>query len=80
MRIEILGMGCPKCRKLATNAEEAVRQVGIEAEVTKITDVTEISKYGVLFTPALVIDGEVKAAGKILSPAQIAELIRAVQS
>ncbi len=80
MRIEILGMGCPKCKRLTAAAEEAVRTAGVEAEVVKVEDVNEITKYGVLMTPALVIDGEVRSAGKVLSPAQIVELIRAAQS
>ena len=65
MKIEILGTGCPKCKKLAELVEQAVKESGIEAEITKITEINEIMNYGVMITPALVIDGEVKIAGKI---------------
>ena len=65
MKIEILGTGCPKCKKLAELAEQAVKESGIEAEIIKITEINEIMNYGVMITPALVIDGEVKSTGKI---------------
>ena len=65
MKIEILGTGCPKCKKLAELAGQAVKESGIEAEITKVTEINEIMNYGVMITPALVIDGEVKSAGKI---------------
>ena len=75
MRIEILGTGCPKCKKTAENAEKAVKMVGGDAEVVKVQDINDIMEYGVMMTPALAIDGEVKIAGKVPSPAQIAEWI-----
>ena len=65
MKIEILGMGCPKCKKTAGNVEQAVRELGIEAEIVKVEKIDEIMKYGVMMMPALVIDNEVKCAGKI---------------
>ena len=65
MKIEILGPGCPRCKKVAELAEEAVKESGVEAEIIKVTDIKEIMNHGVMFTPALVIDGEVKSAGKI---------------
>jgi len=65
MKIEILGMGCPKCKKTAANVEQAVRELGIEAEIVKVEKIDEIMKYGVMMMPALVIDNEVKCAGKI---------------
>ena len=71
MKIEILGTGCPKCKKLAELAEQAVKESGIEAEIIKITEINEIMNYGVMITPALVIDGEVKSAGKIPSLEEI---------
>jgi len=77
MKIQILGTGCPKCKKLAENAEEAIRLAGVSAELEKITDVNEIAKMGAIFTPALAIDGEIKSAGKVLTPEKIVELIRA---
>ena len=58
-------MGCPKCKKTAANVEQAVRELGIEAEIVKVEKIDEIMKYGVMMMPALVIDNEVKCAGKI---------------
>lgn len=71
MKIEILGMGCPKCKKTATNAEQAVRELGIDAEILKVERIDEIMKYRVMMTPALAIDGKVKCAGKIPSVEEI---------
>jgi small redox-active disulfide protein 2 len=65
MKIEILGMGCANCNKLYQNALEAVKKSGKEVEVAKVKDIKKIMSYGVLSTPALVIDGVVKVAGKI---------------
>ena len=65
MKIEILGVGCPKCKKTAANAEEAVRGLGVSAEIVKVQKISDIANYGVMSTPALAIDGEVKAAGRI---------------
>jgi small redox-active disulfide protein 2 len=70
-KIQILGTGCPKCKKLAENVEEAVEDMSGEYEVEKITQINEIMKFGVIITPALAIDGEVKAVGKVLSPDEI---------
>ena len=64
-KIEILGMGWVKCNQLAERAKEAVKQLGIEAEVVKVQDIKTITNYGVLMTPALVVDGVVKVAGKV---------------
>ena len=75
MKIEILGTGCPKCKKLDQNAREAVKELGIEAEIVKVTKINEIMNYGVMVTPALTVDGEVKSAGKILSKDEIKKLI-----
>jgi len=71
IKFEILGTGCPKCKKLAENAEEAAKQTGIEYELVKVTDINEIMKYGVMITPALAIDGQVKSSGKVLSSEEI---------
>ncbi len=73
--IQILGTGCAKCDKLKQNAEEAVSQSGVEAMVEKITDISVITSFGVMMTPALAIDGEVKLIGKIASPDEIAKLL-----
>ncbi len=74
--IQILGTGCAKCEKLKHNAEEAVTQSGVEATVEKITDINVIMGFGVMMTPALAIDGEVKLVGKIASPDQIVKLLQ----
>ena len=66
-KIQILGTGCPKCKKLAENAEEAAKDLGIEYEVEKVTDINESMGFGVMVTPALAINGEVKVAGKVPS-------------
>jgi small redox-active disulfide protein 2 len=71
MKIEVLGTGCAKCKRLQQLVEKVVAGTGIEAEVTKVERIEDIMKYGVAFTPALVIDGTVKAAGGIPKAAQI---------
>jgi small redox-active disulfide protein 2 len=76
MKIEILGMGCVNCNKLYQNVLEAVKQSGKEVEVTKIEDIQKIMAYGVMSTPALVIDGIVKTAGKVPKVEDIKELIK----
>ncbi len=63
--LQVLGTGCPKCKKLAENAEEAARGLGIDYELVKVTDINEIMAFGVMMTPALAVDGEVKVAGKV---------------
>ena len=69
--IQILGTGCPKCRALAANAEAAATALGIEYELVKVTDINEIIKFGVMMTPAIAVDGDVKSTGKVLSTADI---------
>ena len=66
--VQILGTGCAKCEKLKHNAEEAVKQSGVEATVEKITDINVITGFGVMMTPALAIDGEVKLVGRLPRP------------
>jgi small redox-active disulfide protein 2 len=70
-RIEILGPGCPKCRRMAENADAAAKDLGIEYELVKITDLGVMMGYRVMATPAIVVDGEVKSSGKLLSPEEI---------
>jgi len=65
MKIQILGTGCPKCKKLAENAEAAAKELGIEYEMVKVTDINEIMKFGVMMTPALAVNGDVKSVGKV---------------
>ena len=72
MKIQILGTGCPKCKQLEANAREAVAAKGVEAEIEKVTDIDQIMEMGVMMTPALVIDGEVRSVGKVLTVDQIA--------
>ncbi|MEF8788471.1 MAG: thioredoxin family protein [Planctomycetota bacterium] len=73
--IQILGTGCPKCNKLQENAEAAAEELGIEYELEKVTDVNEISEYGVMMTPALAVDGDVKVAGKVADPDEIKDYL-----
>jgi len=74
-KLEILGTGCPRCKKLTENAEAAAKALGIAYEIEKITDVNEIMKFGVMMTPALAVDGEVKVAGKVPSVDEIKSMI-----
>ncbi len=76
MKIEILGTGCPKCKKLYENAIAAVTKAGVNADVNKVEDIAKITEYGVMMTPALVIDGTIKSVGKVLSTEQIQELLK----
>lgn len=64
MKIQILGTGCPKCQKLADAANEAATELGLDFELEKVTDINEIMNFGVMLTPAMVVDGEVKFSGK----------------
>ena len=75
MKIEILGMGCAKCKQLMANAEKAVKEAGVQAEVVKVEDMNQIVGYGIMTTPALVIDGKVVSAGKVLSVEEIKKKI-----
>ena len=70
-KIQILGAGCPKCKKLAENAETAAKELGIEYQVEKVTDIDKIMDFGVMITPALAVDGDVKSVGKVLSADEI---------
>lgn len=74
-KLQILGTGCPKCKKLAENAEAAAKALGIDYELQKITDLNEIMKFGVVITPALAVDGEVKVVGKVPEPEAIEDLL-----
>ena len=74
-KIQILGTGCPKCKKLAENAETAVEGLEPGFEVEKVTNINEIMKFGVMMTPALAVDGEVKVVGKVPSPDEIRKML-----
>ena len=75
MKIEILGTGCPKCKKLFENAQEAVKNLGTVADVVKIEDIQQIMNAGIMITPAIAVDGEVKSAGEVLSVEEIKKII-----
>jgi small redox-active disulfide protein 2 len=75
MKIEILGMGCQKCANLYENTKQAVAELGLSAEIVKVEDIKEIMNYGVMTTPALTVDGIVKAAGKVLSKEDIKKIL-----
>jgi small redox-active disulfide protein 2 len=74
-KIQILGTGCPKCKKLTENVEAAAKELELEFEVEKVADINEMMKYGVMMTPALVIDDEVKAVGKVPSVEEIKQML-----
>jgi small redox-active disulfide protein 2 len=75
-KIQILGTGCPKCKKLAELAEQAAKELGIEYELEKVTQINDIMKFGVMITPALAVDGKVKVTGKVASVEQLKEFLR----
>jgi len=76
MKIEILGTGCSKCEVLTNNVKAAIAKKGIFAQVEKIEDMVKIMEYGVMSTPGLVIDGEVKSTGKLLDVEEIEKLLK----
>jgi small redox-active disulfide protein 2 len=75
MIIKILGTGCPNCLKLEASARIAAKELGIEAEIIKVTDIVDISAYGILRTPGLVVDERVLSYGKVLNPAEVKALL-----
>ena len=75
MKIEILGVGCPKCKMLTASAEAAAKELNINAEIVKVTDIDKITDYGVMVTPALVFDGKVVSAGKVLTKDEIKKML-----
>ncbi len=75
IKLQVLGTGCPKCKKLAENTEAAAKALGIEYEIEKVTDINEIMRFGVIMTPALAIDGQVRIVGKVPSPGDIEKMI-----
>jgi small redox-active disulfide protein 2 len=76
MKIQILGTGCPKCKALEQHAREAVAELGLEAEIAKITDIGGIMAMGIMMTPALAIDGTVKSVGRVLTKDQVAQFLK----
>lgn len=77
MKIQILGGGCPNCKMLEAAARKAAEELSLDAEFEKVTDMDDILDIGVLVTPGLAIDGEVKSSGKVLTPEQAKEILRA---
>ena len=75
MKLQILGTGCPKCKKLAANAEEAAKGLGLDVEIEKVTDIDKIIDFGVMSTPSLAIDGKVVVVGKVPSVEEIKKLL-----
>ena len=76
IKLQVLGTGCPKCKKLAENAETAAKTLGIEYEIEKVTDINNIMKFGVMMTPALAVDGQVKVVGKVPSQDEIKNMLQ----
>jgi small redox-active disulfide protein 2 len=74
--IQILGTGCSKCKQLQANTEQALAELGLDATIEKVQDINQIIEYGVMMTPALAIDGEVKLVGKVASPEEIRRLLQ----
>jgi len=74
-KLQILGPGCPKCKKLAENAGAAARELELDYEIEKVTDINDIMKFGVMMTPALAVDGQVKVVGKVPSPDEIKKML-----
>ncbi|HOZ72105.1 MAG TPA: thioredoxin family protein [Spirochaetales bacterium] len=79
MKVQILGSGCPKCKLLEQHAREAVAELGVDAEIVKVTNTDDIMEMGVMMTPALAIDGEVKSVGKVLTKDQVASYLKVVK-
>ena len=75
-KLQVLGTGCPKCKKLAENAEAAAKALGIEYTIEKVTDINQIMKFGVMVTPALAVDGVVKVVGKVPEPEAIKDFLK----
>lgn len=74
-KLQILGTGCAKCKKLAEQTEEAAKSLGMEYQLEKVSDLQEIMKFGVMMTPALAVDGQVKVVGKVPSVDEIKKML-----
>ena len=75
MKVQVLGTGCPKCHQLAANADAAAQAAGLDYELVKVTDLNEIMDFGVMLTPALAVDGEVKVVGKVPSVEELTGIL-----
>ncbi|MDN7024041.1 thioredoxin family protein [Methanoculleus sp. FWC-SCC1] len=76
MKVEVLGTGCAKCKRLTKNVETAIKDLGIEAELVKVDDITEIMERGVMLTPALAVDGDLKVSGRVADVKEIKEILQ----
>lgn len=76
MNIKVLGTGCPSCKKLEKNVFEALKELNIEAEVEKVTEIKDIMSYGVMRTPALVVDGKVVISGQVPVVSKLVEILK----
>ncbi len=76
MKIQVLGPGCARCKQLTANAQTAVAELGLDAQVEKVEDLREIARYRILSTPGLVVDGQVRSVGRVLSPEDVKYLLR----
>ncbi len=76
MKIQVLGTGCPKCKQLAENAAAAAKELGVEYELEKVTDINDIMGFGIMMTPGLAVDGEVKMSGKVASVEEIKDWLQ----
>ena len=77
MKVQILGTGCPKCRTLTANAEAAIQELGLDAEIEKVDQIRDIVRMGVMASPALAVDGTVKSSGHLLSVEQVKRILSA---
>ena len=76
MKIEVLGPGCPKCKVLENNVRKAIEEMGLDAEVIKVTDIGKMVEYGIMSSPALVVDGKVKSTGSVLDVGEIKKMLK----
>jgi len=76
MDIKILGKGCPKCKALERNTEEALKELGISTNIEKVQDIDKIMEYDIMFTPALVVNGKVKISGKVATKDEIKKILQ----
>jgi len=79
MKIEILGTGCAKCRRLTKNVDKAVADLGLDAEIIKVEDITAIMDRGVMLTPALIVDGELKISGRVADVNELKEILQGLR-
>ena len=80
MKIEVLGPGCPNCTALAAGVKASADGLGLDYELTKVTDIMKITEYGVMMTPALVIDGRVRLAGRTATVPELTEILQQAQA